>query len=198
MSGNRYIAVSDRETRAALARLSEIKLSLDAMSTLISDRVPSCFVNLLIEYWMKTTIHHDPIQSMFVKHLHNEEGDKLAPQPVRVAHSEEPYRADLVLDVDGGRVGLCGSVELRNVLDAEPLHEPLPDGGLEAVAEHDPDFVGGIIGRPWGGQEEPGNLPDVLRRNDVVLDAVLEEVGRGELLFDDGPEVDSTIAKLFW
>ena len=147
---------------------------------------------------MKTTIHHDPTQSMFIKHLHNEEGDKLAPQPVRVAHSEEPYRADLVLDVDGGRVGLCGSVELRDVLDAEPVHEPLPDGGLEAVAEHDPDFVGGIIGRPWGGQEEPGNLPDVLRRSDVVLDAVLEEVGRGELLFDDGPEVDSTIAKLFW
>ena len=93
-------------------------------------------------------------------------------------------------------VGLSGSVELRDVLDAEPVHKPLPDGGLEAVAEHDPDFVGGIIGRPWGGQEEPGNLPDVLRRGDVVLYAVLEEVGRGELLFDDGPEVDSTICQV--
>ena len=112
----------------------------------------------------------------FILHLHNEEGDKLAPQPVRVAHSEEPDRADLVLDVDGGRVGLCGSVELCNVLYPEPFHEPPPDGGLEAVAEHDPDLVGSVLVRPRSGQEEPGNLPDVLRCGDVVLDAVLEEV----------------------
>ena len=120
-------------------------------------------------------------------HLHNVEGDELAPQPVRVANGEKPDGAYLVLNVDGGRVGLSGSVELCDVLDAEPVHEPLPDGGLEAVAEHDPDLVGGVLRRLWGGQEEPGNLTDVLRRSDVVLDAVLEEVGRGELLLDDSP-----------
>ena len=125
-------------------------------------------------------------------HLHNVEGDKFAPKPVRVAHGEEPDGSDLVLDVDGGRVRLRGSVELRNVLDAEPVHEPLPDGRLEAVAKHDPDLVCGVLLRPRGGQEEPGNLADVLRRGDVVLDAILEEAGRGELLLDNGPEADST------
>ena len=71
-------------------------------------------------------------------------------------------------------------------MDIKSRNELLPDLRSQTVSKHHPDLVLIFELCDGRGVEVSGNLPDVLRRSDVILDAVLEEVGRGELLLDDG------------
>ena len=55
----------------------------------------------------------------------------------------------------------CGSIELGNVLDVEPLDKLCPDGSLESISHHHPDAMVPVAKGGRGHQQVATKLTDV-------------------------------------